>query len=154
MKESGKERQYRVIQETLAELLEGCPDLLAAMATAAALLKARLPYVFWVGFYLPDEDGSLKVGPYQGPVACLRLAPGRGVCGEAAAARRTVVVPDVGAHRDHIACDPRSKSEIVVPVLDGERLVAVLDLDSDRLDAFSDLDKAQLESIARRLVAR
>ena len=153
MKESSKERHYQTVRTQLAELVPAGTERVAAMATAAALLKARLPYFFWVGFYLAEEDGALRVGPYQGPVACLRLPPGEGVCGEAASKKATVIVPDVHAHSGHIACDPRSKSEIVVPLLDGAgRVLAVLDVDSDRADAFSDVDRRELEAIAAQIV--
>jgi GAF domain-containing protein len=143
-----KEEAYAAVRDQLAALLADCPDFVAAMATVAAVLKDNLDHVFWVGFYLPEPDGSLRVGPYQGPVAGARLPAGQGVCGAAARSRTTVVVPDVAAFEGHIACDPRSKSEIVVPVLAGERLRAVLDLDSDATAAFDEVDRRWLESIA------
>ncbi|MHC4930958.1 MAG: GAF domain-containing protein [Planctomycetota bacterium] len=153
MKESSKERHYRTVRTQLSELVPTGTERVSAMATAAALLKARLPYFFWVGFYLAMDDGALGVGPYQGPVACLRLPPGEGVCGESASRKATVVVPDVHAHAGHIACDPRSRSEIVVPLIDREgRVRALLDVDSDRPNAFSDVDRSQLEAIAAHIV--
>ena len=121
------------------------------MATVAAVLKDRLDHVSWVGFYLPEEDGSLRVGPYQGPVASTRLPPGQGVCGAAARSRASLVVPDVTAFEGHIACDPRSRSEIVVPLLAGDRLRAILDLDSDRPAAFDETDRLGLEAVAAML---
>jgi GAF domain-containing protein len=144
-----KEEAYRALREQLDALLPESPDFLAAMATTAALLKDHLPWCLWVGFYLPSGDGSLTVGPYQGPLAGQRLPPGKGVCGAAAASKRPVVVPDVHAFEGHIACDARSRSEIVVPVLHGRELVAVLDLDSDRPQAFDDVDRGHLEGVAR-----
>jgi GAF domain-containing protein len=140
--------RYAAMREQLASLLVGCPDRVARMATAAALLIDAMDEVFWAGFYLPQGDGALLVGPYQGPVACMRLPPGKGVCGAAAAARATVVVPDVHAFRGHIACSPRSRSEIVVPVLRDGALLAVLDLDSDRPGAFDADDARGLVALA------
>jgi L-methionine (R)-S-oxide reductase len=132
--------------------LEGEPDLVANLANAAAALRACVPIASWVGFYIrrsPSPLGELVLGPFQGNVACVRIALGRGVCGTAAAERRTVIVPDVEKFPGHIACDAGSRSEIVVPILapDG-RLVAVLDLDSYELAAFDDLDAAGLAPIA------
>lgn len=101
-----------------------------------------------MGFYLPLPDGSLVVGPYQGPLACIRLPAGKGVCQAAAVSRRTVIVPDVHAFPGHIACDSRSRSEIVVPVLQRERLLAVLDADSHLPDAFTAADQRGLEDVA------
>jgi GAF domain-containing protein len=143
-----KEKAYEAVRDELDGLLPDCPDFVAAMATVAAVLKDHLDHVFWVGFYLPEPDGSLRVGPYQGPVASLRLPPGEGVCGAAARSRETLVVPDVHAFEGHIACDARSKSEIVVPILVGDRLRAVLDVDSDRPAAFDEVDRRHLEAIA------
>jgi len=143
--------EYAAVRAQLASLLEDRPGFLAGMATACALLKEAFDHVLWVGFYLPAGDGSLAVGPYQGPVASLRLPPGKGVCGAAAASRTTVLVPDVHAFPGHIACDPRSKSEIVVPVLAGDTLRAVLDVDSHEPRAFDDRDREGLEEIARLL---
>lgn len=122
-------------------------DEIALMATMSSLLSTAFPHFYWTGFY--RVCGSrLVVGPYQGTVGCLQIDLGRGVCGTAAAQKQTVIVPDVGQFPGHIACDPKSKSEIVVPVFgrDGE-LVAVLDVDSDQLDAFDELDQQQLERL-------
>jgi GAF domain-containing protein len=146
-----KELAYKRIRARLEGQLGECPDLVAAMATAAALLKEGLDHLFWVGFYLPEADGSLRVGPYQGPPAGVRLPAGEGVCGAAVREGRSVVVPDVHAFEGHIACDLRSKSEIVVPLLAGDRLLAVLDADSDRADAFDEVDRVQLEALAATL---
>jgi len=108
-----REEAYRKAREQLAALLPDCPDFVAAMATVAAVLKDHLDHVSWVGFYVPEEGGSLRVGPYQGPVAGTRLPAGQGVCGAVARSRASLVVPDVAAFEGHIACDPRSRSEIV-----------------------------------------
>jgi L-methionine (R)-S-oxide reductase len=122
-------------------------DDIALMATVNSILAHRFPHFFWTGFYRVCGD-RLAVGPYIGTVGCLQIEFGRGVCGTAAAERKTVLVPDVTKFPGHIACDPRSKSEIVVPVFyrDGT-LIAVLDVDSDQLDAFDDDDRAGLERI-------
>lgn len=143
-----KAEAYALVAEQLRSLLDPKPGLVAAMATAAGLLKESFDHCSWVGFYVATEDGSLVIGPYQGPVACMRILPGKGVCGAAAASRRTVVVPDVHAFPGHIACDPRSRSEIVVPVLAGKRLLAVLDADSHEPSAFDDADRKGLEAVA------
>jgi len=132
-------------------LLDGCPGLLAGMASLAALLKQSFPYYFWVGFYLPREDGALVVGPYQGPLACIVLPPGKGVCGAAARERKTLVVPDVHAFPGHIACNAESRSEIVVPVVRGGELLAILDVDSAEVAAFTDSDRLFLESLLHLL---
>ncbi len=122
-------------------------DDIALMATINSLLANRFPHFFWTGFYRVCGD-RLVVGPYIGTLGCLQIEFGRGVCGAAAAKRETIIVPDVTQFPGHIACDPNSKSEIVVPVFDREgALVAVLDVDSDRLDAFDEEDRAGLERI-------
>jgi GAF domain-containing protein len=122
-------------------------DDIALMATINSLLSNRFPYYFWTGFYRVCGD-RLVVGPYIGTVGCLQIEFGRGVCGTAAAKRETVIVEDVNQFPGHIACDPNSKSEIVVPVFDGNReLIAVLDVDSSELNAFDEEDRAGLERI-------
>ena len=122
-------------------------DEIALMATINSVLANRFEHYFWTGFYRVCGD-RLVVGPYIGTVGCLQIEFGRGVCGTAAARRETIVVPDVSAFPGHIACDPNSKSEIVVPVFGaGGELIAVLDVDSDRLNAFDDDDRAGLERI-------
>ncbi|MHC4548229.1 MAG: GAF domain-containing protein [Planctomycetota bacterium] len=143
-----KEEAYAAIRARLEALLVDASDFVAVMATTAAVLKEHLEHASWVGFYLPEPDGALRVGPYQGPPASVRLPPGGGVCGAVARSRRSLVVPDVHAFEGHIACDPRSRSEIVVPVLKGERLSAVLDLDSERPAAFDEIDRRGLEAVA------
>jgi L-methionine (R)-S-oxide reductase len=122
-------------------------DEIALMATINSVLAHRFDAFFWTGFYRVCGD-RLVVGPYIGTVGCLQIEFGRGVCGTAAQRRETIVVPDVSAFPGHIACDPSSKSEIVVPVFGTEgELIAVLDVDSDRLNAFDDEDRAGLERI-------
>lgn len=122
-------------------------DDIALMATINSVLANRFPHFFWTGFYRVCGD-RLIVGPYIGTVGCLQIEIGRGVCGTAAKKRETVIVPDVHQFPGHIACDPRSKSEIVVPVFGPDReLIAVLDVDSDQLDSFDEVDRQGLERI-------
>ena len=142
--------EYARLFEMQELLLHDSTDAIAGMATLSALLHHAFGHL-WTGFYRVVEPGRLlRVGPYQGSLGCQDIAFGRGVCGTAAAERRTVVVPDVHAFPGHIACDARSQSEIVVPVFDAHGdLMAVLDIDSPVLGAFGDDDVAGLE----RLVA-
>ena len=143
-----KSAAYAELERHVAAVLEGIDDPVAAMATISALLHHGLGH-FWTGFYRVVEPGRLlRVGPYQGTLGCLEIAFGRGVCGTAAAERRTVIVPDVHAFPGHIACDARSRSEIVVPVFGpGDELIAVLDVDSERLAAFDEEDRAGIERL-------
>ena len=127
-------------------------DPWANAANAAALVYELLPELNWAGFYFL-RGGGLVVGPFQGRVACVRIPLGQGVCGTAAERRSTLIVPDVHQFPGHIACDAASNSEIVVPLLDGDRLIGVLDLDSPRADRFTAADARLLESLAAKLVA-
>ena len=144
----GREQLYETVCAQLASLVGDAPDFVSVMASTAALLNDTFEHFFWVGFYLPAEDGSLVVGPYQGPLACMRLPAGKGVCGDCYTRRETIIVPDVHAIEDHIACDARSRSEIVVPVLESLQVRCILDVDSTEVDAFEDSDRAGLERIA------
>ena len=139
--------RYSRIQEQLKELFEKNNDPLARMATISALLHHKMPHFFWTGFYRL-VDGVLAVGPYQGPLACAILPGPEGVCWAAIYEGKSLLVDDVHAFEGHIACDARSRSEIVVPVRgpDGT-LVAVLDVDSDQPAAFSETDRLGLEEI-------
>lgn len=122
-------------------------DDIALMATVNSILSHRFPHFYWTGFYRVC-GGRLVVGPYIGTVGCLQIEFGHGVCGTAAEQRQTIIVPDVTQFLGHIACDPNSKSEIVVPVIGPhDELIAVLDVDSDQLDAFDEEDQAGLERI-------
>jgi L-methionine (R)-S-oxide reductase len=122
-------------------------DDIALMSTINSILSHRFPHYFWTGFYRVCAD-RLVVGPYVGTVGCLQIEFGRGVCGVAAERRETIIVPDVQQFPGHIACDPNSKSEIVVPVFGRDRtLIAVLDVDSDQLNAFDEEDREGLERI-------
>jgi GAF domain-containing protein len=145
-----KSSRYRELAQQLAALFEGEPDLVANLANAAAAIRACVERTSWVGFYILRGD-ELVLGPFQGNVACVRIAIGRGVCGTAARDLRTVIVPDVEQFPGHIACDAGSRSEIVVPILAGGKLVAVLDLDSYEHAAFDDLDANGLVPIAELL---
>ena len=141
-----KPRRYAELAERVRGLVEGEPDVVANLANVAAELGAWLPDLNWVGFYLL-KDGGLVVGPFQGRPACTRIALGRGVCGAAAATGAPQLVPDVGAFPGHIACDARSRSELVLPIRHRGAVVAVLDLDSPRLARFEDEDLAGLEAV-------
>jgi len=144
---------YVELESSLRGLLADEPDLIASAANMSSLLYWSLPELNWVGFYLVEAtSGDLLVGPFQGKPACVRIPIGKGVCGTAAAQRRTVVVPDVHAFPGHIACDSASNSEIVVPVLRGDRLLGVLDLDSPVTGRFDDADARGLERLVRVFV--
>jgi GAF domain-containing protein len=142
------------LAQSLRALLEGEPDLIACAANMAALLYWSLPQLNWAGFYLVEPgSGDLLLGPFQGQPACVRIPIGKGVCGTAAARRETLVVPDVHAFPGHIACDSASNSEVVVPVVAGDRLLGVLDLDSPVHGRFDDDDARGLEALVRVFVA-
>ena len=130
--------------------LEGEHDPILKMVTINCLLKTYLPYYYWVGFYLV-RNGKLSVGPYQGTLGCLYIDFGKGVCGKAAATKKTQVVANVHAlaqGSEHIACDPNSQSEIVVPVFNTDKeLIAVFDVDSTVKDSFDEIDKQYLEKL-------
>lgn len=132
--------------------LDGISNPITKMVTINSLLKTYLPYYFWVGFYLV-EDGRLIVGPYQGTLGCIHIDFGRGVCGKAASERKTQIVKDVHALEqgtDHIACDPNSASEIVVPVIDKDgALIAVFDVDSTLTGSFDEVDQHFLEHLMK-----
>ena len=144
---SDKASRYRELLPQLASLVDGEPDLIANLANICAALRECLPVASWVGFYI-RRGSELVLGPFQGKIACVRIAFGRGVCGTAASERRTVIVPDVEKFPGHIACDAGSRSEIVVPIVRDGRVVAVLDLDSYELAAFDETDAAGLAPIA------
>jgi len=148
-----KAAAYDQLEVSLRALLDGERDLIANAANLAALLYWSLPQLNWAGVYLVEPvKGDLLLGPFQGKPACVRIPVGRGVCGTAAARRATVVVTDVHAFPGHIACDSASNSEIVVPVLRGDRLIGVLDLDSPVPGRFDSEDAAGLEQLVRVFV--
>ena len=142
-----KEQRYERLLPQVAALCDGERDLIAKMANVSALLHHEFNF-WWTGFYRV-VGGELLLGPYQGPLACVHIAYGRGVCGTAWKERRTVVVPDVEQFPGHIACSSESRSEIVVPVFQNEEVIAVLDIDSRDLNTFDATDARYLE----RLVA-
>jgi GAF domain-containing protein len=145
-----KREAYAQLEAHIDAVLAGIDDPIAAMATISALVHHAFGF-FWTGFYRAVSPTLLRVGPYQGTVGCLEIEVGRGVCGSAAASRQAVIVPDVEAFPGHIACDARSRSEIVVPVFGpaGE-LIAVLDVDSEQLATFDNTDRLGLERIVSR----
>lgn len=141
---------YAELNAQIPAVLDGIDDPVAAMATISALVHHGLGHL-WTGFYRVAEPGRLlRVGPYQGTLGCLEIAFGKGVCGSAAAQRRTLIVDDVATFPGHISCDSRSKSEIVVPVFDNaEQLIAVLDIDSAQPAAFTEEDRLGLETMMK-----
>jgi L-methionine (R)-S-oxide reductase len=142
-----KQQRYQRIYHQLSELLTATNEPVARMATIASLLHHKMDYFFWTGFYRL-VGGQLLVGPYQGPLACQNLKKDSGVCWAAANRNETIVVPDVNKFPGHIACDSRSKSEIVVPCRDTQgQVFAVLDVDSTLLNSFDQIDARQLEEI-------
>lgn len=145
-----KAQRYRDLAVSLAALLQGEPDALANLSNASALLTQGIDRVNWCGFYLLHGE-ELVLGPFQGKPACVRIPLGRGVCGTAAAQRRTLVVPDVHRFPGHIACDADSHSEIVVPIVEGNHLQGVLDIDSPELARFDEEDRVGLEAFVRAL---
>jgi L-methionine (R)-S-oxide reductase len=148
-----KAELYRELQRELAALIEGERDWIANLANSASLLFNSLPDVNWAGYYLLRE-GELVVGPFQGKPACVRIALGKGVCGTAAAERKTQVVRDVHEFPGHIACDAASNSEIVVPMVREGALLGVLDIDSPSLARFDDEDRRGLEAFVAELLSR
>lgn len=151
-----KAERYAEVEGEILAVLDGEPNLTARMATVASMLADAFPVFFWTGFYVvdPSKPEELVVGPYQGTLGCLRIPFGRGVCGAAARTRETQVVADVHAFPGHIACDSRSASEIVVPVLDARGgLIAVLDVDATEIAAFDAVDAEALERLMARVFA-
>ena len=142
---------YEQALTAIAANLAGEEDRTLKMATINCLLKTYLPYFYWVGFYVVSEPERLSVGPYQGTLGCLHIAFGRGVCGKAAQTKVTQLVPDTHAlaqGSEHIACDPNSRSEIVVPVFDAQgKLIAVFDVDSTLEASFDETDQLYLERL-------
>lgn len=163
--EGTKDEKYRALLPQIAAVIDGEPDLIANMANVASMLHETFRF-WWTGFYrvlpAPAEAAAssanfvaevLVLGPFQGPLACVRIRKGRGVCGTAWAEERTVVVPDVEEFPGHIACSSASRSEIVVPLFREGKVVGVLDIDSAELATFDDVDAHYLEQIAALLMA-
>lgn len=149
-KEGSREEIYASLYPQLKALTEDEPDLIANMANIVSVLKEAFGF-FWVGFYRV-VDNRLVLGPFQGPVACTRIAYGKGVCGTSWKEKKTLVVPDVDQFPGHIACSSLSRSEIVVPILQDGVVQAVLDVDSDEVNSFSEVDARNLEKISSLLI--
>lgn len=145
-----KEEHYNSLLPQVKALCEGETDLIAKMANIAALLHHEFDF-WWTGFYRVVNN-ELLLGPFQGPIACVHIAYGRGVCGTAWKERRTVVVPDVEEFPGHIACSSESRSEIVIPIFNDADIIAVLDIDSRDLATFDDIDANYLEQIAKHII--
>ena len=145
-----KEEQYKMLVDQIRSLIAGETDQVAVMSNVAAAIHQEMKF-WWTGFYRVVGN-ELVLGPFQGPVACMHIPFGRGVCGTAWQREQTIVVPDVEQFPGHIACSSASRSEIVVPVYDKEgRVTAVLDIDSERLATFDETDQRYLEEICRML---
>lgn len=142
---SSKSEKYEAILPQIEALISGESDLYANLANISAALKEAFGF-FWVGFYIV-KGNQLVLGPFQGPIACTRINPGKGVCGTAWVEKKTQLVADVEAFPGHIACSAASKSEIVIPVFKEDQVVLVLDVDSDQLDYFDSVDQKYLEKL-------
>jgi len=141
-----KRELYGKAYAEIKEKVKGVDSVVPRMATVAAVLKDIMPHYFWCGFYFAEED-EMIIGPYQGSLACANISY-TGVCGSSAKKKETVVVPNVHEFPGHIACDERSNSEIVVPLLDDQgRVIAIFDVDSSEIGAFDDIDKEFLEKL-------
>ena len=141
---SEKESLYKTVNKQLSFLLEGEPNVLANLSNASALLKSTFPNTVFVGFYLFDGT-ELILGPFQGGVSCVRIALGKGVCGESAASLQTVIVGDVKSYPNYISCDSSARSEIVLPMVKNGQLLGVLDLDSSHVGDYDEIDRKYLE---------
>lgn len=142
-----KKEKYAEVFRMIQSVVEGESDMVANMANVAALLHEEFGF-WWTGFYrVEQESKQLVLGPFQGPVACTRISFGKGVCGTAWERAETVIVPDVHQFPGHIACSSASNSEIVVPVFQGKKVIAVLDIDSTEFNTFDQTDKEWLEKI-------
>jgi len=144
-----KEEQYQSLIPQIKALLTGEDDFIANLANISAALKEQFNF-FWVGFYLV-KDNQLVLGPFQGPVACTRIAYNRGVCGSSWAQKETLIVPNVEEFPGHIACSSLSKSEIVVPFFKDNEVIGILDVDSSELDSFDAIDAQYLQEILKQL---
>ena len=139
-------RDYETALQHIKGVVQGEPDFIANLSNIAAILK-ELDGFFWVGFYIVKND-ELVLGPFQGPVACTRISYGKGVCGTAWKENKSQLVPDVHAFEGHIACNPNSQSEVVIPITINGEVGMVLDVDSDRKNDFSEIDVQKLEEIS------
>ena len=148
---SEKESLYQTVNEQLSFLLEGEPNVLANLSNASTLLKINFPNTVFAGFYLFDGK-ELILGPFQGGISCVRIPIGRGVCGESAASRQTVIVGDVKTYPNYISCDSSARSEIVLPMVKNGQLLGVLDLDSSHVDDYDEIDQRYLEEFVSILL--
>lgn len=147
-----KAARYARIYDQISGLMQKSKDRQARMATVCAVLHHKMPHFFWTGFYLLQDD-RLVVSTYQGPVACMELDKNQGVCWSGIHTQRTIVVPDVHQFEGHIACDSRSKSEIVVPFFDPPgSIIGVLDVDSESINSFDQTDAEWLEKTIRLII--
>ena len=147
-----KRQSYELMLAQAQALFADETNLLANLSNASALIKTTLPGSVFAGFYLFDGD-ELILGPFQGHVSCVRIALGKGICGQAAAERRTVIVDDVTQHANYIACDAAARSEIVLPMVKDGRLLGVLDLDAGQVAAYDQVDQEALEHLIDILIA-
>lgn len=148
MDKTKKTGRYERVYNQLLPILEPHNNPISAMATIAAVLHNKFDYFFWTGFYLLEENGDLLVGPYQGPVACIKLKKDTGVCWAGINQKESIVVPDIHSFPGHIACDSRSNSEIVVLLKNSKgEIVGILDVDSKNLNSFDEADRKGLEKI-------
>lgn len=145
------EKDYQMLAKQLDALLSGESNFYANLSNASALLNQFFERINWLGFYIMEDD-ELVLGPFQGLPACVRIPVGKGVCGTAVAERKSMVVPDVAAFPGHIVCDAASRSEIVVPIIQNDIVIGVLDIDSPELDRFSQIDRIGLEHVVDVLV--
>ncbi len=153
MNDERKKEIYALVQKQIVATLEGEDNITAKMATISCMLKQTFEHFYWCGFYIvdPNEAKELVVGPYQGTLGCLRIPLGKGVCGTAYKTGRTQIVENVHEIENHITCDPKSMSEIVVPVYQKDTLIAVLDIDSDKVNSFDEIDKKFLQEIMSKV---
>lgn len=148
-----KEEKYKALLSQIDSLIIKEDNVMSSLSNLTAILKSTFERISWVGFYLYDGQ-KLYLGPFQGNLACTNIEIGKGVCGLAANNRETIVVPDVEIFPGHIACDARSKSEIVIPIVKNDELFGVLDLDSYAYNSFDDIDKTYLEKVIDYLVQK
>lgn len=142
-----REQMYKSLLPQIKALITGENNEIANLANISAALRQTFGF-FWIGFYSVDSEHELILGPFQGDIACTRIAKGRGVCGTAWENIETIIVPNVDEYPGHIACSSASRSEIVVPILKHNKVRLILDVDSDKLDDFNDIDKMYLEQLA------
>lgn len=147
-----KEERYKTILPLIKGLIEGEDDSVSLLANVAAALNESFGW-FWIGFYMV-KDNQLHLGPFQGPVACTRIAKGKGVCGTAWAQAETQVVPNVELFPGHIACSSQSRSEIVVPIIKEKNVIGVLDIDSRELSTFDETDRKYLELLCKDIASQ